>query len=125
MHSPRPPEGGAKNVSMPVTLLEISELIIEGEQALKSDLYEKSLYIFWQHVKINPEKWDGEDYGKGGGGFWIVGIYGKNAIWYNDIEEGFNVSSFNTYGLINNYAYEQYELNHIIYQLYNSLLKIN
>ncbi|HEY2582275.1 MAG TPA: hypothetical protein VGI43_10715 [Mucilaginibacter sp.] len=108
-----------------MTIEEISELIIDGEEALKSDLYEKQLYVFWEHVKISPEKWEAGDYGKEGGGFWIVGLYGKNAIWYNDIEEGFNVSSYHTYGTINNYAYEQYALNQIIYQLYNSLLKIN
>lgn len=28
-------------------------------------------------------------YGDEGNGFWVVAIYGKNIIWYNDIEDGY------------------------------------
>jgi len=30
----------------------------------------------------------------------VVAIYGKTIIWYNDIEEGFNHSSYRQYGEI-------------------------
>ena len=54
----------------------------------------------WQAIRIEPEKWQQHPYGDQGGGFWVVGLIGRAVLWYNDIEEGFNRSSFSTYGLI-------------------------
>jgi hypothetical protein len=104
----------------PISINELLDRISETENDLEGELVK-----FWKLVKIPPEKWQEEEYGKDGGGFWVIGIYGKNVIWYNDIEEGFNVSKYNNYGLINNCAFEQYELNQIVYQLYNSLITIS
>ncbi|WP_187264638.1 hypothetical protein [Pontibacter beigongshangensis] len=58
---------------------------------------------FWEYIKIQPEKWAEKTMGEEGGGFWVVGIIGKSAIYYNDIEEGYNFSSFATYGEIDHY----------------------
>ncbi|TPN86666.1 hypothetical protein FJ987_06415 [Mesorhizobium sp. CU2] len=57
----------------------------------------------WEHISILPEKWKQEPYGTQGGGFWIVGLIGRNVIWYNDIEDGFNLSRYTTYGEIGEY----------------------
>lgn len=43
----------------------------------------------------------------------------KKSVWYNDIEEGFNISRYHTYGEIKDYFSDQYELNHVVWQLYN------
>lgn len=103
----------------PITLEELPDQISKSENLLKGDLLK-----FWQLIKITPEKWIEDEYGKEGGGFWVVGILGKKVIWYNDIEDGFNVSTYKNYGTINNCGFEQFDLNQIVYQVYNSLLII-
>lgn len=65
---------------------------------------------YWEAVKIPPEKWEEETYGAQGGGFWAVGLLGKSVLWYNDIEDGFNVSSFSKYGRIDEYWANQDDL---------------
>ncbi len=64
---------------------------------------------FWKAVQIQPEKWIQQPYGDIDG-FWVVGLIGLTAIWYNDIEEGFNVSKYTTYGVLDEYACQQDEL---------------
>jgi hypothetical protein len=73
---------------------------------------------FWEYIKIKPEKWQEETMGKEGGGFWVVAIIGKSVIYYNDIEEGYNFSSFTTYGDIDTYNCSQMELHEMIESLY-------
>lgn len=41
--------------------------------------------------------------GGDGGGFWVIAIIEKFILWYNDIEEGFNTSSFTQEGTIGQY----------------------
>jgi hypothetical protein len=57
----------------------------------------------WDAICIAPERWQQHPYGDAGGGFWVVGLIGRIAIWYNDIEEGFNRSVYSTYGLLDDY----------------------
>ncbi len=75
----------------------------------------------WHYIKIDPEKWQETEYGNKGGGFWAVGIFGRQVLWYNDIEEGFNVSSYRNYGVIGNYTCEQNELNTVLYRLHEDI----
>jgi hypothetical protein len=82
----------------PTTLAELNNLIATGE----SEMSEEYTNI-WNLVRITPVKWKEKPYGKRGGGFWAVGIYGAKVIWYNDIEEGFNISSYIKYGEIAEY----------------------
>jgi len=64
----------------------------------------------WEVIKIDPEKWLQDPWGNEGGGFWVVAIFGKNVVWYNDIEDGFNRSTYSSYGRINEYRCNQDEL---------------
>jgi len=64
----------------------------------------------WEAISIIPEKWDQVPHGSQGGGFWAVGIIGRSVIWYNDIEDGFNISKYATYGRIDEYWCNQDEL---------------
>ncbi|MBT3013171.1 MAG: hypothetical protein KME41_15675 [Candidatus Thiodiazotropha sp. (ex Lucina pensylvanica)] len=57
----------------------------------------------WEVIKVDPVKWQQTPYGDEGVGFWVVAIFGETVIWYNDIEEGFNRSSYTKPGEINEY----------------------
>ena len=50
----------------------------------------------------------------------MVGISGNRVIWYNDIEDGFNISNYKEYGQILNYTCDQYKLNEVVWQFYHS-----
>ena len=75
----------------------------------------------WAAIRIEPEKWQQHPYGDLGKGFWVVALIGRNVIWYNDIEEGFNRSVYVTYGQIEDYWCNQDELELTIEYLMNSL----
>lgn len=75
-------------------------------------------FKFWEYIKIVPEKWKEKTMGEEGGGFWVVAIIGKSVIYYNDIEEGYNFSTFTNYGEIDNYYCNQMELHEMIESLF-------
>jgi hypothetical protein len=75
----------------------------------------------WNAIQINPEKWQQHPYGDAGGGFWTVGLVGRTAIWYNDLEDGFNRSVYSTYGLIDDYWRNDDELDVTVQYLANAL----
>jgi hypothetical protein len=72
---------------------------------------------FWNLIKVVPQKWQLHPQGDDGGGFWVVGIFGNQVIYYNDIEEGFNTSTFHTWGIIGEYSCNQDELRTLLYNL--------
>ncbi|MGA4606704.1 hypothetical protein [Pseudoalteromonas maricaloris] len=69
----------------------------------------------WQKIKLpNLQKWTQSPLGDEGGGFWVVAIYGNYCLYYNDIEDGFNESTFTHWGEIDEYFSNQSELHHFI-----------
>ena len=98
----------------PISLSQLYEQIRKTETHLNGTHQE-----FWKLIKIDPVKWQEKEYGDEGGGFWVVAIYGAHVIWYNDIEEGFNVSKFNTLGEITEYHCNQDELNVAVIRLFD------
>ena len=74
---------------------------------------------FWEVIRITPEKWQQDPFGKEGGGFWAVALVGATVVWYNDIEEGFNRSRYRSYGVIDEYWCDQDELELAIQKLMN------
>ncbi|BFM13512.1 hypothetical protein R50072_36650 [Simiduia litorea] len=96
---------------------------------LKSDI-ESQLYLLedgainlWNLIKIEPVKWSLPPLGDEGGGFYVVAIWGKNVLWYNDIEDGYNISSYKEQGQIDEYYSNQNELHHSINYLYECIEK--
>ncbi|WP_246175019.1 hypothetical protein [Tenacibaculum aiptasiae] len=73
---------------------------------------------FWNLINIGPEKWSEPNFGNEGGGFWVVAICGRKIIWYNDIEEGFNISDYTEYGKINGYYCNQDYLDEAVLRLF-------
>ncbi len=100
----------------PISLFELEINIQRGELELEGELLN-----FWNLIKIEPQKWQEKEYGEEGGGFWVVAILGNKVIYYNDIEEGFNISPFETYGHIKEYWCQQSELNETIEGLYKKI----
>ncbi len=96
----------------PITLEELSTYIKPEELNDR----EKQL---WELIKVSPEKWNEPEYGNEGG-FWVVAIFGKKVIWYNDIEDGFNVSSYTSYGKIDDYYCNQDELEYVLSSLHSN-----
>ena len=76
----------------------IWDLINEDSKQL-STLEER----FFEAIRILPEKWQLSPWGDHNNGFWVIGIIGQAVLWYNDIEEGFNSSTYLNHGTIKEY----------------------
>lgn len=98
----------------PMPLSELYNQIQKTETDLNGELWN-----FWQLIKVEPAKWVEKEFGDLGGGFWAVAICGTKVIWYNDIEEGFNISSYRTFGEIDEYYCNQDELSWAITRLFD------
>ena len=98
----------------PISEIELIEEIQKTETQLNGDLWN-----FWQLIKIDPEKWEEKSFGNEGEGFWVVAICGRKIIWFNDIEEGFNISGYKEYGKINGYFCNQEELDWTVKRLFD------
>ena len=90
----------------PISLNDLNNEILSGELDMSDEQRN-----FWDLIKIVPEKWLEKRYGNEGNGFWVVAIVGRQVIWYNDIEEGFNISKYEVFGEILEYNCSQVELN--------------
>ena len=99
----------------PIPLDTIMDLIAEGEAEMEQDML-----ALWNSIKMTPEKWSQVSYPDSGDEFWVVGLAGKTAIYYNDVEEGFNISGFKTYGHLDDWGYEQDELQWTMIKLFRS-----
>lgn len=91
---------------------------------LINDAYEKmtpSQRKTWEIIKVAPKKWSEESFAKIGGSFWVVGMIGSVVIWYNDIEEGFNLSFYRDFGEIAEYWCNQDELQCAVQSVINFL----
>ncbi len=87
------------NKWQPITLKQLNKLIKNPEGEMLSHI--KKLWMF---VKLNePKKWEEQIYGKDGGGLWVVAVCGQRIVWYNDIEDGFNISLYETLGYFDDY----------------------
>jgi hypothetical protein len=89
----------------PISEVDLWDMVIKAEARMSPQLSR-----LWQAIKITPQKWGEKSYGKAGGGFWVVALVGESAIWYNDIEEGFNRSSYRHLGELAAYFCNQDEL---------------
>jgi hypothetical protein len=96
----------------PISLAELFDEISKRESAMRPEILN-----LWQLIKIHPIRWQETTHGEEGGGFWVVAIFGKKIIWYNDIEDGFNVSTYQQYGLIDQYCCNQDPLDLVINRL--------
>ena len=93
----------------PITLEELYLEILKGVNKMTAEQL-----LFWQQIRITPEKWVEHTMGHEGGGFWVIAQYNHKILYYNDIEEGFNCSTFVQKGIIDYYATAQNELQWVL-----------
>lgn len=55
---------------------------------------------YFASVAIEPQRWRQSPWGDESGGFWAVAVDHDRVLWFNDFEEGFNVSRFTDRGTI-------------------------
>jgi len=91
---------------------ELATVIANAVQAMES----QANYL-WELIRIQPTKWTLAPWGDEGGGFWVVGIVGMQVVWYNDIEDGFNLSRYRAIGVIGEYWCNQDDLQHTMSSL--------
>lgn len=99
----------------PISIDEIMDLIADGEAEMEPDML-----ALWNAIKTTPGKWSQVSYPNNEIKFWVVGLTENTAIYYNDIEEGFNISGFKTYGHLDDWGYEQDELQWTMIKLFRS-----
>jgi hypothetical protein len=98
----------------PISLSELYDEIQKTEADMNGELWN-----FWQLIKTDPAKWAENKFGELGNGFWVVAICGTKIIWYNDIEDGFNISDYKTHGQIEGYYCNQDELSTAVVRLFD------
>ena len=76
--------------------------VTEFHEIVERELAECSpeLRAYFHSVLFKPVKWQQTPYGDQGGGFWAIAADQNRVLWYNDIEDGFNVSEFASRGII-------------------------
>ena len=74
----------------------------ELQSAIERELADCSseLRKYFEAVAFEPTKWSQSPYGDERGGFWAIAADQNRVLWYNDIEDGFNVSAFTAWGTI-------------------------
>jgi len=85
------------------------------------DVMEAPDRALWNLIRVPQVKWQLHPWGDESGGFWVVGIIGRQVVWYNDIEDGFNVSRYDAAGEIAEYWCNQDELNHAMRALLSQI----
>jgi len=90
----------------PIELAELHDRINRGDAAM-----DHPTRRLWNAMRVEPQKWQLHPWGDLGGGFWVVAVIGRYAVWFNDIEGGFNISQYDTPGVLLEYCCNQDELN--------------
>jgi len=73
----------------------IWDLINEAE--MRMSLRQRRM---WDAVRVTPFQWPAPQYGVHGGEFWVVGVQGDIAIWYDDVEHGFYRSQYEASAIV-------------------------
>ncbi|MGI4792154.1 MAG: hypothetical protein ACRYFS_25300 [Janthinobacterium lividum] len=97
---------------------EIDEMIQSAQAQMKPEVK-----AFWERISIVPQKWQLPPWGDEGGGFWVVALLGQECIYFNDIEDGFNLGHFDTLGVIREYGSNQTELIYFIRFYYAAFME--
>ncbi len=92
---------------------ELISKIRMSEDELKGDLW-----VFWQLIKISPERWNIQEF-RQEGKVWVVAIFAREIIWYNDVEKEYYISNYKEHGKIDEQLSCQDKLAHAVSLLYD------
>ena len=95
----------------------LSEGEIHGILSAAWDRMSTGQRRFWKVIRVTPAKWQQQPWGDHCGGFWVAGVIGEFVVWYNEIEEGFNLSRYSRHGTIDEYWADQNELEWVLERL--------
>ncbi|RYZ40553.1 MAG: hypothetical protein EOP49_29460 [Sphingobacteriales bacterium] len=84
-------------------------------------LFNEAEFNFWSFIRIEPRRWLEPTMADDIGGFWSVAVFGNKVLYYNEYEEGFNVSRYTSYGTIAEYHSNQNDLYDTVTVIYSGL----
>lgn len=102
----------------------LSQTALEGLIEVAEYAMEPEALALWELIRVPPEKWQLSPWGDLGGGFWVVAVLGKKCLWYNDIEDGFNLSPFEEWGCIAKYWCNQTTLSELMHSYFDQILPV-
>ena len=97
------------------SLQELTEEISGAEMQL-SRLGDSYLRL-WKTLKVNPVRWSQQEY-TGAGQAWVIAIKGTQCLCFNMVEEGWGWVDYSSWGHLNNFHWEQDEIQHAISKTY-------
>ena len=65
----------------------------------------EALRQVFARIAFEPVQWRQSPWGDQNGGFWVLAVQDDRVLWYNDIEDGFQVSRFEHAGTIPDHEY--------------------
>ena len=92
---------------------EIKGEILAAEANLL-ELEERAFHL-WERVRVTPILWSQKQY-IGIKGFWVIGVLGNQCLYLNSVEGGWGWGRYIHWGKINEYHWEQLEINHVVLQ---------
>jgi hypothetical protein len=104
-----------------MTALSTSDVIheIEGADRALGKL-SASARRLWDWIRITPEQWRSNQY-PGNGTVWVVGVLGRKCLYFIEVEEGWGWGGYETWGAVNEYHWEQLEIQQVVVQTLASL----
>ncbi|MCA8972358.1 MAG: hypothetical protein KDC95_21400, partial [Planctomycetes bacterium] len=102
-------QAGGHMAHRPMSAAEIDARVNEGYAHLSP-----ARRRLFDALRIAPERWQLHPWGDTCGGFWVVALFGRQALWFNEIEDGFNRSRWTHLGVLDDYRCNQDELQHAL-----------
>lgn len=95
---------------IPVSETKLLALLDQAERHMQGDLSQ-----VWQSIRLpEAELWQQHPWGDEGCGFWVVAVFGRTCVYFNDITGGFCQSSFRDWGIIDSYSDETPKLEKLL-----------
>ncbi len=90
--------------STPIARIELDRLV-----AQELTRFDDEMRAVWERVRTEPVRWRCSSRDDSAA-FWVIAESGERVIWLNEIEDGFDVSPFDTRGVIAEYRCDQLTL---------------